>query len=813
MSTRPKDTAKVCFSVDQLTLNPLSIMASRKKNSEEQQPQSNAEKMRAAKERRELEFVGNALEEQGIKTPPPNIDLKNPSLYINREMSWLEFNARVLEEAEDETNPLLERLKFLAIFSSNLDEFFMVRVAGLMEQLDAGAVSLAMDAMSVQEQLSAIRERLLPLIQKQADLLQDVLHRLAAHDVVIHEYDKLQSRDKAYLEDYFNQAVFPLLTPLAIDSGHPFPQVLNRSLNLLFLISSNDEPDERRAAVLQLPQVLSRFVPLPRKSGFHYVLMEEVIQAHSAALFPGLHVMESYTFRVSRDADIEIAEDEAGDLLTEMEEKVRRRRWGAAVRLEIDHHAPEQIREFLMTLLDLTKDEVYAVSGPRNITDFMQLTSLDIRQLRYASYNTRVLPRFSADISNPNALFAAIRQQDILVHHPFDSFSNHVVKFAAAAANDPAVLAIKVTLYRAGRKSPVVEALVRAAQNGKQVTAFVELKARFDEENNILWARELERAGVHVVYGLVGLKTHAKMMMVVRKDEDKIRTYVHLSTGNYNQITARIYTDIGYFTAREDFGKDAINLFNFLTGYSQCKTWKQLAVAPLTLQPRLLELIEREIELHTEDNPGEIIAKLNALVDEKIIRALYRASQKGVVVKLLVRGMCCLRPGVAGVSENIEVRSIVGRFLEHSRIVYFRNGGEEEIYLSSADWMPRNLYRRVEVMFPIWEASAKTQIKHFLNVYWSDTAKARVLQTDGTYKRLLKTVPTQDEKAPEGKSSHGSSNAYGKSFSSQQHFLNEMKLASKGAATGGASVDDIQALLFSTNLFIHDNGSINGTFT
>ena len=754
---------------------------------------SPAEKQRLAKERREMAFVGNAKEEQAAdKTSlPKDIDLKSPTLYINRELSWIEFNARVLEEAEDPANPLLERLKFLAIFSSNLDEFFMVRVAGLMEQLDAGAVSLAMDAISVQEQLAAIRERLSPLIHKQAELLQEVLQKLAHHDVVIHEYDKLSSRDKAYLEDYFSGAVFPLLTPLAIDSGHPFPQVLNRSLNLLFLISNDDDPEERRAAVLQLPQVLSRFVPLPRKSGHHFVLMEEVIQAHSDALFPGLRVVETYTFRVSRDADIEIAEDEASDLLTEMEEQVRRRRWGAAVRLEIDQSAPEQIREFLMTLLDLTNNEVYAVSGPRNITDFMQLTGLDVRQLRYPSYNTRVLPRFSAEITNPNALFGAIRQQDILVHHPFDSFTNHVVKFAAAAANDPAVLAIKITLYRAGRKSPVVDALVRAAQNGKQVTAFVELKARFDEENNIIWARELEKAGVHVVYGLVGLKTHAKMMMVVRKDEDRIRTYVHLSTGNYNQLTSRIYTDIGYFTAREDFCNDAINLFNFLTGYSQCKTWKQFAVAPLTLQSRLMALIEREIELHTEENPGEIVAKLNALVDEKIIRALYRASQKGVVVKLLVRGMCCLRPGVPGVSETIEVRSIVGRFLEHSRIVYFRNGGEEEIYLSSADWMPRNLYRRVEVMFPVPEMSAKTQIKHFLNVYWSDTAKARVLQTDGSYKRLSDSPEITPSKL----------------FSSQQHFLNEMKLASKGAATGGATIDDLQALLFSTNLFFTDNGA------
>ena len=714
---------------------------------------------------------------------------KNTEKYLfNREISLIEFFRRVLEEGLDKTQPLLERLKFLSILSSNLDEFFMIRVAGLKEQLDAGVVNLAVDEMSAAEQLHAIRERILPLIAHQSTLLRELLPQLAEAGIVIHSYDKLNSRDRAALEEYFYQTVFPLLTPLAIDSGHPFPQVLNRSLNILFTIQSPDEPDERRAAVLQLPQVLSRFVPLKRKTGYHFVLMEEVIQAHSDALFPGLHVVESYNFRVSRDADIEIAEDEASDLLTEMEEQVRQRRWGAAVRLELDERAPENLRELLMTLLDLTNEDVYAVSGPRNISDFMGLTGLDARQLRYPSFSTRVLPRFNAESSNPAALFAAIRQQDIIVHHPFDSFSNHVVKFALAAAEDPAVLAIKVTLYRAGRKSPVVDALIKAAQNGKQVTAFVELKARFDEENNILWARELEKAGVHVVYGIMGLKTHAKIMMVVRKDDDKIRTYVHLATGNYNQVTARLYTDLGYFTAREDFGSDAINLFNFLTGYSQCKTWRQFAIAPITLADVLLMLIRRETESHTPENPGEIVAKLNALVDEKIIRALYRASQKGVKIKLLVRGVCCLRPGVPGVSENIEVRSIVGRFLEHSRIAYFKNSGEEEIYLSSADWMPRNLYRRVEVMFPVPEPSAKTQIKHFLNVYWSDTAKSRILKPDGSYEKLGDRIKAKDKKL----------------FSSQQHFLNELRLYSKGAATGGASLDDIQALLFSPSLFSQD---------
>jgi polyphosphate kinase len=693
------------------------------------------------------------------------IDLSAPEYYINRELSWIEFNRRVLEEAEDTSNPLLERLKFLAIFSSNLDEFFMVRVAGLKEQMDAGVVNLANDGMSAQDQLIAIRQRLLPLIQKQSALLtRDVLPALAQEGVVIHPFSQLNARDRNYLEEYFLQKIFPLLTPLAIDSGHPFPQVLNRSLNLLFVVEDHRADDEKRAAVLQLPSVLSRFIPLKRRTGYHFVLMEEVIQAYSDELFPGLSVLESYAFRVSRDADIAIAEDEASDLLTEMEEQVRQRRWGAAVRLEVDERTPEHLRELLMNLLDLTKEDVYAVNGPRNITDFMLLTSIDARSLKFPSYSTRTLARFQVESAGANAaasaalIFHTIRQQDVFIHHPFDSFTNHTVRFMNAAAEDPAVLAIKITLYRAGGKSPVVEALMKAAQNGKQVTAFVELKARFDEENNILWAKELERAGVHVVYGLVGLKTHAKIAMVVRKEEEeKIRTYVHLSTGNYNQTTARIYTDMAYFTAREDFAQDAINLFNYLTGYSQCKDWKRFAVAPITLRETLLDLIRRETELHSNDNPGEIVAKLNALVDETMIKALYRASQKGVKIRLLVRGVCCLRPGLPGVSENIEVRSIVGRFLEHSRILYFRNGGKEEIYLSSADWMPRNLYRRVETLFPVLEASAVRQIKHILSVYWSDTAKARRLNPEGVYTHIR---PAPGEEA----------------FNAQQHFLNELKM-------------------------------------
>lgn len=661
------------------------------------------------------------------------IDLRDSDLYINRELSWIEFNKRVLDEAEDLRHPLLERLKFLAIFSSNLDEFFMVRVAGLKEQMDAGVVKLSADEMSVGEQLEEIRERLLPLIYRQEELLNnDILTELARHNVVLHSYESLQSKDKSYLKEYFIQKIFPVLTPLGLDPGHPFPQLANRSLNILFVVDE-DKINDQRTAVLQLPQVLSRFVPLKRKTGYHFVLMEEVIQAHSEYLFPGLEVEESYAFRVTRDADIEIAEDEASDLLEEMEEQVRQRRWGAAVRLEIDNRMPSQFVEMLMDSLDLNKQDIYAVGGPRNIPDFMNLTKIDARSLKYPPIITRPHPKFHTE---GISVFKAIRQQDLILFHPYDSFSKNYLKFIQTAATDPNVLAIKITLYRAGGDSPVIEVLKEAVMNGKQVTAIVELKARFDEENNIIWAKALEKAGVHVVYGLVGLKTHAKITMVVRKEDGNMRTYVHLSTGNYNHSTAKIYTDMAYFTAREDFGYDAMNLFNYLTGYSNYEDWDRFAVAPVNLSNKIIELIEREQDLHTKENPGEIYVKINALVDAKVIRALYKASNKGVKIKLLVRGICCLRPGIEDISENIEVRSILGRFLEHSRIFYFKNGGEEEIYMSSADWMPRNLYQRVEIMFPVLDPTVKLKLKKILDSYWKDNTKAHQLLPDATYKKL-----------------------------------------------------------------------------
>lgn len=688
------------------------------------------------------------------KTQTP--DLHDSDYYFNRELSSLEFNAQVLAEAADASHPLLERLKFLCIFSSNLDEFFMVRVAALKEQTEGGIVEQTPDDLSPEAQLRAIRKRLLPLLEQQTEILtKDVLPALEQNGVVIQPYQRLHKHEKERLRRYFMSDVLPILTPLGLDPGHPFPQLLNRSLNIAFSITDTRNGEEtRRIGVLQVPNILSRLVDLQRDEAYQYVLLEEIIQANADILFSGLKVEQSFCFRVTRDADIEIAEDEASDLLTEIAEQTRLRRWGTdAVRLEIDAKMPRGMRTLLMNSLSLETDDVYELDRVLNLPDFLALMKVDKRRLKDTPFTTRIPPEFAnEDVS----IFRAIRTQDIMVHHPFDSFSNSVVKFLNTAASDSRVLAIKITLYRAGGSSPVIEALKRAAMNGKSVTAFVELKARFDEENNIVWARELEQHGVHVVYGILGLKTHSKIAMVVRRERSGMKTYLHLSTGNYNQSTARFYTDIGYFTAREEFGRDAIHLFNFLTAFSQHKDFEALTVAPINLREKALALIHREMELHSPQNPGEIRAKMNSLVDPEIIRALYAASQKGVRIQLIVRGICCLKPGIPGVSENIEVRSIIGRFLEHSRIFMFRNGGNTEVYLSSADWMPRNFNRRVELLFPIPEAGISKQIEEIFSMYWSDTAKARRLLPNGTHERIR---PAQGERP----------------FSAQQYFVEKVK--------------------------------------
>ncbi len=672
-----------------------------------------------------------------VNPPAVQSDFRHPQYYINRELSWIDFNGRVLEEASDLSHPLMERMKFLVIFSTNLDEFFMIRVAGLKEQVAVGVVELAPDGLTPQEQLKAIAERLRPAIFQQGDkLVNDVLPELARSGIVIHPFQKLASAEQERLRTYFMGEMLPVLTPLAVDPGHPFPHLLNRSLNLALIVHDprkHSHPSEFHFAVVQVPSVLGRFIRVYHgEPGDHFVLSEEVIATHAEALFPGLDVIASYPFRVTRDADIEIADDEAEDLMTMMEEQVRNRRWGEAVRLEVDEHMPRNISDILMRSLELAPIDVYQTRGPLNLVDFMALYRLDYRDLKDRPFNSRVLESFRDE---ERSVFSVIRTGDILLHHPYDSFSN-VVDFIKAAARDPKVLAIKQTLYRAGGDSPIVAALMEAAENGKQVTALVELKARFDEENNIGWAKQLEQAGVHVVYGLIGLKTHCKMLMVVRRDDGgNIRTYMHLGTGNYNPVTARIYTDVGYFTAAPDFGYDSVNLFNYLTGYGSPMEWRKLVMAPLHLRGHILKMIQREMDKHTPEQPGRIIAKLNALVDGEIIRALYAASQRGVKIDLIVRGICCLRPGLPGVSENIRVISIVGRFLEHSRIFYYRNGGDEEIFLSSADWMPRNLNRRVEISFPVEDPQNRGRLKDILEVYLRDTVNARELCADGVYIR------------------------------------------------------------------------------
>ncbi len=681
-------------------------------------------------------------------------NLNSTDYYFNRELSFLEFNKRVLAEAEDLSQPLLERLKFVSILSSNLDEFFMIRVAGIKNQVLAGVVELSMDGMTPQEQMTEIRKGLLPLYAKQEQILNEILlPELEKENVVLHFYDMLTKEEKKKLKGYFCQSVLPLLTPLSLDPAHPFPRIINRSLNIAFVLNdkSKKSPD-RRIAFLQLPSFLPRFVPIDNPVGYHFVLMESIIKANAEVLFPGLFIEAAHTFRVTRDADVEIAEDEAEDLLREIAEQIKHRKWGtAAVRLEVSAKMPEYLLELLRGSLELEPTDVYIVNRALNLPDFMQLTKLDLRLLKDIPFQTNILPEFSID--GPS-IFSAIKKRDIIVHHPYDSFTNSVLKFINLAASDNDVLAIKMTLYRAGTNSPIVAALKQAAENGKDVTAFVELKARFDEENNITWAKELEHVGVHVVYGVLGLKTHCKIAMVVRKESDKLQTYLHLSTGNYNHSTARLYTDLGLFTANEQFGTDAIHLFNYLTGYSHHKDWNHFIVAPINLRQRIIELIDRETELHTPENPGMIWAKMNSIAHGEVSKALYRASQKGVKINILCRGICCIKPGLEGISENIEVRSILGRFLEHSRLFLFQNGGNKEIYLSSADWMSRNLHNRVELMFPVYDKSIQKMLIEFFNIYWKDNKKSWLLNSDGSYTKLQ----PKDDEPP---------------FSAQEYFLSE----------------------------------------
>ncbi|HEY1012011.1 MAG TPA: polyphosphate kinase 1 [Herpetosiphonaceae bacterium] len=670
---------------------------------------------------------------------PAETPLNAPALYINREISLLQFNQRVLEEALDQRLPLLERVRFLAIFSTNLDEFFMIRVSGLKEQIAAGVIERTTDGLTPTEQLAAVRAAVLPLVQLQRDCFHnDLLPRLAGEGIDILDYRALSDHQQARLKTYFDDEIFPVLTPLAFDPAHPFPHISNLSLNLAVVI---DDPEHgERFARIKVPASLPRLVAVEseRPGALCFTWLEQIIDANLAALFPGIAVLNAYLFRIIRNTDMDVSEDEADDLLESIELGVRQRRFGPVVKLSTDLTMPPRLVELLIDQLDAAAEDVYVSEGPLDLSAIIALTRLERHELKHPPF----LPSLPAVLSTGEDMFNIIQRRDVLVHHPYDSFTP-VVDFLNAAARDPHVLAIKQTLYRVGRNSPVVQALLKAREYDKQVAVLVELKARFDEENNIEWARALEREGVHVAYGLVGLKTHCKIALVVRKERDGLRRYVHLGTGNYNAVTAHVYTDLGLFTANPDIGADASDLFNYLTGYSRQASYRKLLVAPITLRAHLAEMIEREIRHQQAGRRGRLIFKMNSLVDEQMIQLLYQASQAGVEIDLLVRGICCLRPGLPGISENIRVASVVGRFLEHSRIYYARNGGDDQMFAGSADLMQRNLDRRVEVLFPVEDQGVLALIRdEILGAGCRDTAQARVLQPNGLYACAL---PAPDE--------------------------------------------------------------------
>jgi polyphosphate kinase len=663
--------------------------------------------------------------------------LSDRSLYINRELSWLAFNDRVLAEARNATIPLLERLKFLSISSSNLDEFFMVRVAGLKQQLTGGVTELPADGMLPTESLAAISERAHLMVQEQGRIWQrELLPLLAANGLFVLERTQLSPEQKQAAKAHFQSSVFPALTPLAIDPGHPFPHLRNKSLNLAVSLRRESRRRKKEAstemalAVVQVPSVLPRLVPLPSQAGHAFLLLEELIAAHVGELFPGYTVDQSAAFRLTRNWDLNVDEEESEDLLASIQQELRRRDRGTAVRLEIDADAKGDLEAQLTAALKLAPQDVYRVAGPMQLSDLNALADMDPRPENRVEAFQPATPLVLRDVES---MFDIVAKRDILLHHPYESF-DPVVRFLEEAADDPNVLAIKQTLYRTTGDSPIGRALVRASENGKQVAVLVELKARLDEANNIAWARRMEENGVHVVYGLIGLKTHCKVTLVVRREGNGIRRYVHLGTGNYNPVTARQYTDLSLFTARQEIADDATALFNLLTGYSNPPQWKRLAVAPMNLHQRVLGLIDEQTQRARKGEPARILAKLNALVDPATIKALYGASQAGVEIDLLVRGICCLKPGIPGVSEHIRVTSVVDRFLEHSRVFAFGVGDKTDVFLSSADWMPRNFQRRIETMFPVEDPALKARLlDEVLGIGFKDNVKARQLTSDGTY--------------------------------------------------------------------------------
>ena len=689
----------------------------------------------------------NASESSGGADSP---DWNSDQMYIDRELSLLRFQRRVLEEAIDETNPLLDRVKFLAIVGSNINEFFMVRVAGLMDQVDAGVAASPDGLHSPLQLLHEIRSEVYNIMRESREVLIDSLvPALAEQGVRVLSYAALDPQEKLAADKYFREIIFPILTPLAFDPGRPFPHISNLSLNLAVLIQ--DRKKVKRFARLKIPDTISQFVPVsaPGKASGpsagrsrtrqvlpSVVWIEEVIAANLHALFPGMKILSVYPFHVTRDADMEIQELEASDLLETVEQSVRQRRFGNVVRLQVGDEMPADVLSILLNNLEVEPEDVYRLKNPLGVSRLMDLYSFDRPDLKELAFVPRVPARLVQKSEEEN-IFSAIRRGDVLLHHPFDSFQP-LIEFLRQAAADPQVQAIKMTLYRVGRNSPVVEALLEAIEEGKQVAVLVELKARFDEESNIEWARALERQGVHVVYGLLGLKIHTKLAMVVRREGKIMRRYMHLGTGNYNAVTAHLYTDLGMFTCDDDIGQDVTDLFNYLTGYSEKNDYRKLLVAPIDLRERFAALIEREIAHSEAGRPARLIFKANGLVDRQIIRLLYKASQAGVTVDLLVRGVCCLRPGIPGLSENIRVISIVGRFLEHSRVFFFGNGGKHEVYMGSADLMPRNLNERVETVFPVRDPELVRAVREdILELYLRDNTKARRMGSDGSYTRVV----------------------------------------------------------------------------
>ena len=670
------------------------------------------------------------------------LDFENPKYYINRELSWIGFNERVLSEAEDESNPLFERLKFLSISASNLDEFFMVRVASLKDMINAGYQKCDIAGMTASEQLEKVLEKVHTFVDKQYQIYNDeLLPLLLEKGLKVCVPSELKGADRAYIDRYFDEYIFPVLTPMAVDSSRPFPLIRNKTLNIAALLQKKDSKGDIDFATVQVPDVLPRIIEIPYTEGENnykkVVLLEQLILDKVDKLFLNYDILTSAPYRVGRNADLSIDEDEAEDLLKEIEKQLKLRQWGQAIRLEVDSNMDKKLLDLLVTDLGVDQNEIYKIEGPLDLTFLMKMYKLEgFDDLKEHGYKApQPVPEFVKD----KDIFEVIREGDVLMHHPYETFEN-VVKFVENAAVDPNVLAIKQTLYRVSGNSPIIAALAKAADNGKQVTVLVELKARFDEENNIVWAKMLEKAGCHVIYGLVGLKTHCKITLVVRREDDGIKRYVHLATGNYNDSTAKQYTDVGLFTCAPAFGEDATAVFNMLSGYSEPLGWNKLSLAPLWLKDRILYLIRREEEHAANGEPARIIAKMNSICHKDVIAELYKASSLGVKIDLIVRGICCLRTGIPGISDNITVRSIVGNFLEHSRIFYFENGGSPEFYASSADWMPRNLERRVEILFPIENEKLRKKVWHILELELEDTEKAHVMNDDGSFEKVKKDL-------------------------------------------------------------------------